>query len=87
MTFWQPSSAAIVMMLMPAAPPPAMMVLSRGLTPSLMVMSAMARIIRSDARLRMRKAASSTLRPMRPATVAMALRAASTSSVMRPPRK
>ena len=44
---------------MPAAPPPATMVLSRGSMPSLIVTSLIARIIRSVARPRMRKAVSS----------------------------
>ncbi len=60
----QPSSRAIGMMLSPAAPPPATITLSRGLTPSLTVISSIALIISSLAMVMMAKAVSVGLRPI-----------------------
>ena len=84
----QPSSRAIGMMLSPAAPPPATITLSRGLRPSLTVISWIALIISSLAMVMIANAVS------RGAAADLAARACrsraaprAASSVMRPPLK
>jgi hypothetical protein len=59
----QPSSRAIGRILSPASPPPATITLSRGLTPSLTVISWIALIISSLAMV-MRRGVAGTLRPI-----------------------
>ena len=83
----QPSAAAMGRMLRPAAPPPATSTLSRGLTPSLTVISSIALIMVSLASARIAAAVSSTPLASGSASAATARRAAPVSSVMRPPRK
>ena len=67
----QPSSRAIGMMLRPAAPPPATITLSRGLRPSLTVISWIALIISSLAMVMIAKAVSRGLRPISRASVSI----------------
>ena len=83
----QPSSRAIGRILSPAAPPPATITLSRGLTPSLTVISWIALIISSLAMVMIAKAVAGTLRPIAPASFSTARWAAPASSFIRPPLK
>ena len=84
----QPSSRAIGRMLSPAAPPPATITLSRGLTPSLTVISWIALIISSLAMVMIAKAVAGTLRPSCSGKLCDdAAAAAAVSSFIRPPLK
>ncbi len=87
-TLAQPSRRATATAFRPAAPPPPIRIAEAGSIPWLMVISSIAPTIFSVASARVAAAASSISRPSSSATwPASALRAASTSRRIAPPRK